>query len=126
MGQWLRKAGEDLELARLAFSQAKPVAWAAAFHAQQCAEKAIKAYLVHRQIEFPFTHDLVTLIELCGSPLKDDARVHAAAALTTFAVSSRYPGFEPDAAAARGAIELANGLLTAVRHQLVQEGAKID
>ena len=26
------------------------------FHAQQGAEKFLKAYLIHREVEFPFTH----------------------------------------------------------------------
>lgn len=35
------------------------------FHAQQAAEKYLKAYLVIRNTAFPKTHDLVQLIQIC-------------------------------------------------------------
>lgn len=35
------------------------------FHSQQAVEKALKAALASRDIEFPYTHDLDGLIELC-------------------------------------------------------------
>jgi HEPN domain-containing protein len=35
------------------------------FHAQQAVEKALKAALASRAIEFPYTHDLDGLLELC-------------------------------------------------------------
>ena len=34
------------------------------FHAQQAAEKSIKAVLLHQGIEFPFTHNLQLLLYL--------------------------------------------------------------
>jgi HEPN domain-containing protein len=35
------------------------------FHAQQAVEKALKAVLASRGVEFPFTHDLSGLVEFC-------------------------------------------------------------
>jgi len=35
------------------------------FHAQQAVEKALKAALAARALEFPFTHDLAVLVDLC-------------------------------------------------------------
>jgi HEPN domain-containing protein len=35
------------------------------FHAQQAVEKSLKAVLASRGIEFPYTHDLDGLLELC-------------------------------------------------------------
>lgn len=35
------------------------------FHAQQAVEKALKAALASREIDFPYTHDLDGLLELC-------------------------------------------------------------
>src|ERR1700733_7405784 len=35
------------------------------FHSQQAVEKALKAALACRDMEFPYTHDLDGLIELC-------------------------------------------------------------
>lgn len=39
----------------------------AGFHAQQAVEKALKAALASRGAEFPFSHDLARLMELCDS-----------------------------------------------------------
>lgn len=37
------------------------------FHAQQAVEKALKAVLASRGVEFPFTHSLAALMDLCDS-----------------------------------------------------------
>ncbi len=66
------------------------------FHAQQAAEKAIKAVLLSRGQAIPFTHNLQTLADLllaCMVPL--EAEVREAVALTPYAVTTRYPGFRP-------------------------------
>ncbi len=66
------------------------------FHAQQAAEKAIKALLIRQRIEFPYVHDLAALLTLLergtgGIP----EPVRQAARLTRFAILSRYPGTAP-------------------------------
>jgi HEPN domain-containing protein len=63
------------------------------FDAQQAAEKAIKAVLVHRNVWFPYIHDLarlITLLEQSGQSVPTE--VKQAAALTRYAVTTRYPG----------------------------------
>ncbi len=63
------------------------------FHAQQAAEKAIKAVLITRGIHFPYIHDiarLLTLLEENGERIPRS--VQKAAQLTRFAVFTRYPG----------------------------------
>ena len=42
-----------------------PLIYGATFHAQQCAEKYLKALLVSRRQAFPRTHDVVALHDLC-------------------------------------------------------------
>jgi HEPN domain-containing protein len=75
--------------------------WASALHsprnlcfdAQQAAEKAIKAVLVHRTIRFPRTHAIADLLSLAaenGVQIPPDVLV--ATDLTTHAVETRYPG----------------------------------
>ena len=65
------------------------------FHAQQAAEKYLKAYLVWNGIEFPKTHTLEQLVLLAAQKepellnLKDEV-----ALLTPYAVETRYPEFE--------------------------------
>ena len=64
------------------------------FHAQQAAEKALKAVLLSRGREFPYTHDieeLLRLVEEAGLKLPESVR--QADALTPFAIETRYPGY---------------------------------
>lgn len=67
------------------------------FETQQAAEKALKALLLSKGIQFRFVHDLaelLTLLEQNGVALPDEIR--DAAALTDYSVEVRYPGpFEP-------------------------------
>ena len=65
------------------------------FEAQQAAEKAIKAVLIRRGIEFPYVHNLALLLSLlneAGEPLPEE--IIQAAGLTQYAVTTRYPHFE--------------------------------
>ncbi len=64
------------------------------FHAQQCAEKYLKARLFDADISFRKTHDLLNLfddiskIETSWTDLEETL-----SELTIFAVAYRYPGF---------------------------------
>lgn len=90
---WLRHAQSDLNLARLASHQPDVLPEQACFHAQQAAEKALKAALLHRRIDFPFTHDIEELLELAeGGGLALPSAVAQSGALTSYAVETRYPG----------------------------------
>lgn len=63
------------------------------FHAQQAVEKAIKALLIKKGVEFPYVHDiaeLLTLLEKTGQKLSKTIR--EGEKLTRFAVFTRYPG----------------------------------
>jgi len=64
---WAEKAEEDFTLARSALRRKKPLITGACFHAQQCAEKYLKALLVSKRMGFPMTHDLLLLNNLCSS-----------------------------------------------------------
>jgi HEPN domain-containing protein len=64
------------------------------FHAQQAAEKALKAVYQHQGWTFRYTHDLEELIAgLREKGLLVPSEVVDADALTGFAWESRYPGF---------------------------------
>jgi HEPN domain-containing protein len=63
------------------------------FHAQQAAEKAIKAVYRHRGLAFRYTHDLAELIAgLMEYGLEVPPEVEEAQMLTTYAWEARYPG----------------------------------
>jgi HEPN domain-containing protein len=86
---WLKKAASDL-IAMKASAQAG-ASDAACFHAQQAAEKYLKAYLVDRDRVIVLTHNLFKLVIACAEI--DPAfrqLMDAAALLTPFAVEARY------------------------------------
>ena len=47
---WFEKADQDLELARRALGPGKPLPGMACYHAQQCAEKYLKGYLIAHSV----------------------------------------------------------------------------
>ena len=105
---WLRKAESDLTNAGLCLESGQALD-TACFHAQQAAEKSIKAYLTAHEIDFPFIHNLEKLIALCAqhdpsfSILKTPAQE-----LTPYAVELRYDDeFWPAAETAHQAFDAA-------------------
>ena len=64
---------------------------AACFHAQQMAEKCLKAFLAHRGVAFPYTHNLTKLIEMgAGIDASFRSLLPTVAPLTPYAVELRY------------------------------------
>ena len=91
--QWLNFADEDIQLARHALTLSTAVPYRlVAYHAQQCAEKSLKAYLVRHRIDFPYTHNISRLLEICSKPAQWDNPMWDAEELTVYAVTTRYPG----------------------------------
>lgn len=87
----LRKAREDASAVEKLASDGEMADSVVGFHAQQAAEKAMKAVLVSRGDEFPWTHDLRHLmdrLEAIARPLPEslcDVRM-----LAPWAVEFRY------------------------------------
>ncbi len=94
---WLEKAEEDMTAARVLLEGLPGPFNAVAFHAEQAAEKLLKALLVYHRIDIPRTHDLSYLLELVADVEPDIAhRARPARDLTPHAVLHRYPGdYEP-------------------------------
>lgn len=88
---WLRYARSDLDLARVS-RPAKVLFEGLCFHAQQAAEKALKAVLIAKGIPPPKTHNIRTLLDLLPPEIIAPQQVEDAATLTDYAVMSRYPG----------------------------------
>lgn len=89
--EWLNRARSNLAQAR-AF-QPGVYFEDLCFNAQQAAEKAIKALLLHRGIYFPYIHDLAELLRLLEQRGEDiPPPVRDAKQLTDYAVEARYPG----------------------------------
>lgn len=69
----------------------------AGFHAQQAAEKALKAWLaIHGQV-FPLTHNLGVLLDVLQAREPDAEGFRALIALNPFAVQFRYEAMTDDA-----------------------------
>ena len=108
---WFAKADDDLEIARRALQPDRPLPAIACFHAQQCAEKYLKGYLVAHDVPFRFVHDLAYLTRLCtGLDAAFEDLRPAAKFLNAYIATARYPSEaapEPDIEAARAAIRRA-------------------
>ena len=100
---WMRKAEADLRAGEFEMGADPPLWPDVAFHAQQTAEKALKAFLVWHGATFRKTHSIE---EIGAQALTIDptlARVvDDAVPLTEYAWRSRYPA-EPEPLRRRGA-----------------------
>ncbi len=97
VGQWLAKADDDLAVARHLAAASVRFPAAIAFHAQQAAEKYLKAYLTALQVDFPKTHSIETLLKLAAHrrPALADS-LGEAILLTDYAVEARYRADLPE------------------------------
>lgn len=87
---WLRYAKSDLALAQVLLTP-DMIRGSLCFHAQQAAEKALKAILIFKNIPYPKTHNIRTLLDLLPQEIVLPHDVDEAAILTDYAVVSRYP-----------------------------------
>lgn len=117
---WLKKADGDLRAAEIMMRSDLEDWFAAAFHAQQSAEKFLKAFLVRHQIPFPKTHDISQLLDIVAKADRSLKKVLASAGmLTPFGVEFRYPGEEvADRETAEHAMEEAKHVRDAVLERL--------
>jgi HEPN domain-containing protein len=92
--EWIEKAeGDFATMQRESRARRNPNYDAICFHAQQCAEKYLKARLVEADISFGKVHDLVALLDQTLAVQPDwEVFREDLAYLSDFAVSSRYPG----------------------------------
>lgn len=96
--EWVVKADADLATAkREAAVVESPNYDAVCFHAQQCAEKYLKALMVEDGAQVPRIHDLEALLNLLDPRYPELQKViHSARVLSAMAVEVRYPGMMVD------------------------------
>ena len=89
---WLTKAASDLRSARVLGSADDAPLDTAIYHCQQTAEKAVKAFLVSKEISPEKTHDIrkLTLEAAVHEPRFNEV-MDMAVALTPYAWEFRYP-----------------------------------
>ena len=118
--EWVEKAEGDFATAmRELRARRQPNYDAACFHAQQCAEKYLKAWLVEANIRFTKTHDLERLLDLIlpREPLWEPFRT-ILIDLSNFAVIFRYPGESATRERAKGAVADAKAIRQRIRESL--------
>jgi HEPN domain-containing protein len=111
----IERAENDWRTIQAVLALEDPPYEVAAFHAQQAAEKYLKAFLLGHGWQLRKTHDLVDLLTDC---LKYDAGLQsltpACQELNPFVLSGRYP----IAAVTRSACERATRAAEAIRNEL--------
>ena len=126
--QWIEIAEEDLSFAKHAFTISSGVPYRIiTFHSQQCTEKYLKGFLVFQGVEFPYTHSITTLINLCSKIDGSFEKLRKAEILTSYATANRYPGEfrklrKQDALIS---VKLAEFVRAKVRNTLIKAGLKL-
>jgi HEPN domain-containing protein len=118
--EWWNKAEDDLYSAGLLLRAGEiPMPGNSCFHSQQCAEKYLKGFLTEYEVDFPRTHQLMVLVELCTAIDPSFGEIsRLARRLEGYAVSVRYPGVAIGVDAAEKALQTASNIRDFVRSKL--------
>jgi HEPN domain-containing protein/predicted nucleotidyltransferase len=121
---WLRQAWSDLAVADMVLANGEMDPDPACYHAQQAAEKALKAVLVFLQVQYAFTHDLDAIREDIPSGWDVRREFRNLKKLSEWAFKARYPGpwKPPTAVEAQAATRLARAIYEAVLSDLEAHG----
>lgn len=123
---WIAKAENDLKTAKDELNTEEPATDTVCFHAQQCVEKYLKAYLVLNNKEFRRTHNIAELLSLCITidPSFESLRNLRIHELTIYATELRYPEFfyTPSLIEAKIAIEMAEKVKKFVKNKIEERG----
>jgi HEPN domain-containing protein len=94
--EWVAKAENDFMAATHALKLKEHCPTdVVCFHAQQVVEKYLKGLLVLKEIDFPKTHSLKSIMALLPARIRPDLSVEEQSVLTNYATGARYPGW-PD------------------------------
>jgi len=126
VGLWIRKAENDLKAGKGELSSENPATDTVCFHAQQCAEKYLKGYLILSGIEIEKTHHIGKILNRCKEQ-DDEFSIlleNGANKLTAYAVELRYPDdyYMPDVEETRAAMEIAEGVKRFVLRKMSELG----
>ncbi|HEY5563136.1 MAG TPA: HEPN domain-containing protein [Clostridiaceae bacterium] len=119
LDEWIKKAEQDLGMAKLAIEHQPEFRESICFHCQQAAEKYLKAYLIYLEIVFKKSHSLDYLLDLISEQqvVSDDFYI-TAEILEDYGVEVRYPGYsEPT----EREVEEAYKAATSIRNKVVQK-----
>jgi HEPN domain-containing protein len=89
--RWIEKAERDLLTARTILREEPRLTDVVCYHCQQCAEKALKAYLVKADVHVEKTHYLRRLLTLCADIDPAYAELDPIATSLSDYATVRYP-----------------------------------
>jgi HEPN domain-containing protein len=117
--EWIKKAESDLKSARILLASGESCMDTVCFHAQQTAEKCLKALLTESGTPFRKIHDLDILLQLTGDAEMQPYR-QGCVMLSTYAVEARYPGdyVEPEQEEATEAVRIASMIYELAKKKL--------
>ncbi len=126
--RWLRYAKEDLTTAERLLAQSDISPRQACWHAQQAAEKALKAALIFLQIDFQRTHDLEVLQGLLPERWQRETELPNLKDLNKWAIEARYPdtALEATDTDASESVEQARIVWTSISNTLTEHGYRIE
>jgi HEPN domain-containing protein len=115
--EWVQKAEGDMNTARReSIVKKDPNHDAVCFHAQQCAEKYLKALFIETGLPLTRTHDLeILLTQLLPFARELNELLSPVRILSAMAVEVRYPGMVADEDDAIEALCSANKIREAIR-----------
>ena len=125
--EWIEKAENDYAAVQQLLLGSNPLHDIICFHAQQCIEKYLKAWLQEANVPVPRTHNLEELLALIIPTLpawcdwQPDFKI-----ITEYAVESRYLGPSRTAENTQHATHICNEVRQAVRMQLELLGDGIE
>jgi len=102
---WIDHAEDDFNATGKLLRGKKPSLYGACFHAQQCAEKYMKAMLASKGRKFPMTHDLNVMCVSAGINIGVDKK--RLELLSAYAVTARYDREQRTMEDAKEAAEIA-------------------
>ena len=120
--EWIEKAENDYAATQQLLLASNPLHDIICFHAQQCIEKYLKAWIQEANIQTPRTHNLKELLDLivpmlpAWSHWQPDFKI-----IMAYAVDPRYPGDSRTAEDTQHAMHICNAVRQAVRTQLKLE-----
>ena len=119
---WLQRARSNLAIARTG-QQEHVLLEDLCFEAQQAAEKALKALLIHLSDEYPRTHAFTLLLTRLENHQEVPPSIREVVELSDYAVQMRYPGdyYPVSNEEYERALELAARVLAWVTAQIEQQ-----
>ena len=117
--EWIQKAEGDYAMMHQSYESSNPIYDGICFHAQQCIEKYLKAWLQKANIPFTRTHNLKELLDLITPTIPAwRAWLIDFSTLSRHAVDFRYPGKSATVNDAEHAMRVCDEVRQAVRTHL--------